>query len=281
MKKKLTCFNSLLFVALFAATLGACRSDELATKERVTTEKEVVEKADTFSLKLDFPSIDFNNKITAVSDVTVADEAKAEGKNTRAALHVNQDGTTTINLTTEGGPLRVLLILRNQDGSKVYVSPNNNWSIVSGTKVEASGIYTFTGVKGATGAPTWKKDDVWFLDAMTGGEWDDKTKAYIINKSCRIPNKMFNPGEKLVLGTDITVPFQLGTDEVANAGERKWGVRMSVANNDRESVGGFAPRLICIDPEPNFLPYGSLLCMRFKNDLHNINKKTCRSSYRR
>ena len=153
MKKKLTCFKSLLLVAVFAAALGACRSDELATRERSTTEKEQVQRADTFSLKLDFPSIDFNNKITAVSDVTVADEAKAEGKNTRAALHVNQDGTTTINLTTEGGPLKVLLILRNQDGSKVYVSPDNNWTVVSGTKVEASGIYTFTSVKGTGGAP--------------------------------------------------------------------------------------------------------------------------------
>ena len=276
--RKLTYFKSLLFVALLGATLGACHSDELVTRE--VRESEVVEvKADSFSLKLDFPSVNFDSKITAVSE-----EAAGERKATRASLAVQNNGTTDIDLSTDGTTaMTVLLILRNQDGSKVYVSPNNQWNLVSGqrTKVEASGIYTFTGVKGATGAPTWKKDDVWFLDAMTGGEWDDKTKAYIINKSCRIPNKMFNPGEKLVLGTDITVPFQLGTDEVANAGERKWGVRMSVANNDRESVGGFAPRLICIDPEPNFLPYGSLLCMRFKNDLHNINKKTCRSSYRR
>ena len=277
--RKLTYFKSLLFVALLGATLGACHSDELATRE--VREPEAVEvKADSFSLKLDFPSVNFDSKITAVSDDAagegnVSDDAAGEGKSTRASLAVQNNGTTDIDLSTDGTTaMTVLLILRNQDGSKVYVSPNNQWNLVSGqrTKVEASGIYTFTGVKGATGAPTWKKDDVWFLDAMTGGEWDDKTKAYIINKSCRIPNKMFNPGEKLVLGRDITVPFQLGTDEVGNAGERKWGVRMAVANNDRESVGGFAPRLICIDSEPNFLPYGSLLCMRFKNDLHNINK---------
>ena len=273
MKKKLTCFNSLLFVALFAATLGACRSDELAVREP-SKSKEVVEKADTFSLKLDFPSIAFNNKITAVSDVTVADEANAKDKNTRAALHVNQDGTTTINLTTEGGPLKVLLILRNQDGSKVYVSPNNNWSIVSGetTKVEASGIYTFTSVKGTGGAPTMTKDDVWYLDAMTGGEWDAATKAYNINKSCTLPKKMFSPNENVRLGvdmadakTDIVVPFQLGTNDVANAGVRKWGVRMAVANNDRNS-SNLSPRLVCIDPQPNFSPYGSLLCMRFRNN---------------
>ena len=274
MKKKLTCFKSLLLVAVFAAALGACRSDELATRERSTTEKEQVQRADTFSLKLDFPSIAFNSKITAVSDVTTADETKAEGKNTRAALHVNQDGTTTINLTTEGGPLKVLLILRNQDGSKVYVSPDNTWNLVSGetTKVEASGIYTFTSVKGTGGAPTMTKDDVWYLDAMTGGEWDAATKAYNINKTCAIPNKMFSPNEKVRLGidmadakTDIVVPFQLGTNDVANAGVRKWGVRMAVANNDRNN-SNLSPRLVCIDPQPNFSPYGSLLCMRFRNN---------------
>ena len=281
MKKKLTCFNSLLLVAVFAAALGACRSDELAKRECSTTEKEQVQRADTFSLKLDFSStsIGFNNKITAVSDVTVADEANAKDKNTRAALHVNQDGTTTINLTTEGGPLKVLLILRNQDGSKVYVSPNNNWTVVSETKVEASGIYNFTAVKGASGAPTMTKDDVWYLDAMTGGEWDPSTKAYIINRSCSIPKKMFKPGEKVKLGTnmadantDIVVPFQLGTNDVANAGVRKWGVRMAVANNDRNS-SNLAPRLVCIDPQPNFSPYGSLLCMRFRNNTSMLAKE--------
>lgn len=272
MKKKLTCFKSLLFVAVFAAALGACRSDELAVREP-SKSKEVVEKADTFSLQLDLPSMGFNSKITAVSDVTMADEANAEGKNTRAALHVKQDGTTTINLTTEGGPLKVLLILRNQDGSKVYVSPNNNWTVVSGTttKVEASGIYTFTVVKGTGGAPTLNKDDVWYLDAMTGGEWDARTKAYEINKSCSIPNKMFSPGQKLVLGRDITVPFQLGTNDVAGAGERKWGVKMAVANNNRNS-SNLSRRLVCIDPNPNFSPYGSLLCMRFRNNTSMIAK---------
>ena len=270
-------FKSLLFVAVFAAALGACRSDELAVREP-SKSKEVVEKADTFSLQLDLPSMSFNSKITAVSDVTMADEANAEGKNTRAALHVKQDGTTTINLTTEGGPLKVLLILRNQDGSKVYVSPNNNWTVVSETKVEASGIYNFTAVKGASGAPTMTKDDVWYLDAMTGGEWDPSTKAYIINRSCSIPKKMFKPGEKVKLGTnmadantDIVVPFQLGTNDVANAGVRKWGVKMAVANNDRNS-SNLTPRLVCIDPHPNFSPYGSLLCMRFRNNTSMIAK---------
>lgn len=273
-------FKSLLFVAVFAATLGACRSDELAVREP-SKSKEVTEKADTFSLQLDLPSIAFNNKITAVSDVTVADEANAKDKNTRAALHVNQDGTTTINLTTEGGPLKVLLILRNQDGSKVYVSADNTWNLVSGetTKVEASGIYTFTSVKGTGGAPTMTKDDVWYLDAMTGGEWDAATKAYNINKSCTLPKKMFSPNENVRLGvdmadakTDIVVPFQLGTNDVANAGVRKWGVRMAVANNDRNS-SNLAPRLVCIDPQPNFSPYGSLLCMRFRNNTSMLAKE--------
>ena len=273
MKKKLICFKSLLFIAAFCAALGACRSDELVVRE-VSKSTAVAEKADTFSLKIDFPTtIHFDGKITATNDVTMADEANAEDKNTRAALHVNQDGTTTINLTTNGEPLKVFLILRNQDGSKVYVSANNTWNLVSGetTKVEASGKYTFIGVKGATGAPTWTKDEVWYLDAMTGGEWDAAKKAYEINKTCAIPKKMFNAGENVRLGTnmtdgktDIVVPFLLGTDEVADAGERKWGVRMAVANDNRNS-NALTPRLVCIDAAPNFMPYGSLLCMRFRN----------------
>ncbi|MBF0946064.1 MAG: hypothetical protein HXK16_09530, partial [Alloprevotella sp.] len=271
--RKLTYFKSLLFVAAFSAALGACRSDELATKERITTEKEVAERADTFSLKLDFPSIAFRSKISAMSD-----EGSENGENgekaTRTSLLVKNDGTTQLELNTgEATTMSVLLILRNQDGSKVYVSANNNWNIVKGQELslDASGIYTFTGVKGATGAPTFNKDDVWYLDAMTGGDWDATNKAYIINKKCQIPNKLYKPGEKLVLGRDITVPFQLGTDAVGRVGERRWGVRMAVANNNRNS-SNLTPRLVCIDSDPNFLPYGSLLCMRFKNSMHKLSE---------
>ena len=65
--KKPTYFKSILCVAFLSAVLGACHSDELATRE--VREPEMVEvKADTFSLKLDFPTIiNFDNKITAVS----------------------------------------------------------------------------------------------------------------------------------------------------------------------------------------------------------------------
>ncbi len=262
--KKLTYFGSLLWIAVFGVVLGACRSDEMAMRQTQGTEvAQAAQAADTFSLQLDFPSIDFDSKVTAVSEVA----PETEGKRTRASLAVQRDGTTQLDLSTDGTTaMTVMLILRNQDGSKVYVSPNNQWNLVNGqrTRVEASGIYSFTGVKGATGAPTWTKDDVWYLDAMTGGEWDAKAKAYTINKECRISNHMFAAGEKIVLARDIIVPFQLGTDDVGRSGERRWGVRMAVANNDRNS-SNLSPRLVCIDAEPNFLPYGSLLCMRFKN----------------
>lgn len=143
--RKLTYFKSLLFVAAFAAALGACRSDELATKERITTEKEVAERADTFSLKLDFPSIGFKSKITAVSDEGGENAGNSE-KATRTALLVKNDGTTQLELNPgEATTMSVLLILRNQDGSKVYVSANNNWNIVKGQELslDASGIYNF------------------------------------------------------------------------------------------------------------------------------------------
>ena len=163
--RKLTYFKSLLFVALLGATLGACHSDELATRE--VREPEAVEvKADSFSLKLDFPSIAFRSKVTAVSD----EGSKNSEKATRTSLLVKNDGTTQLELNTgEATTMTVLLILRNQDGSKVYVSANNNWNIVKGQELslDASGIYNFTAVKGPSGAPTMTKDDVWFLDAMT------------------------------------------------------------------------------------------------------------------
>lgn len=172
--KKLTYFGSLLWIAVFGVVLGACRSDEMAMRQTQGMEvAQAAQAADTFSLQLDFPSIDFDSKVTAVSEVA----PETEGKRTRASLAVQRDGTTQLDLSTDGTTaMTVMLILRNQDGSKVYVSPNNQWNLVNGqrTRVEASGIYSFTGVKGATGAPTWTKDDVWYLDAMTGGEWDAK-----------------------------------------------------------------------------------------------------------
>ncbi len=95
--RKQTFFKSLMFVALFGATLNACHSDELATRE--VREPEAVEmKADTFSLKLDFPSVNFDSKITAVSD----NAPETEGKKTRASLAVQNNGTTPIDLSTDG-----------------------------------------------------------------------------------------------------------------------------------------------------------------------------------
>ena len=90
--RKLTYFKSLLFVALLGATLGACHSDELATRE--VREPEAVEvKADSFSLKLDFPSIAFRSKVTAVSEEGSENSENSE-KATRTSLLVKNDGTT-------------------------------------------------------------------------------------------------------------------------------------------------------------------------------------------
>ena len=269
MKKKLTCFNSLLFVALFAATLGACRSDELASREnRTSTVRGGAQRADSFSVELSFGEVPFESRITASQPVVEVnnEDGKEKNRNTRAALVVGDDGRTTINLALDDanrGKLKVLLILRNRDASRIAVA-EKDWFLVAGRtdRLQTDGDYTFTWLKGA--GPL-VKDEGWYVDAMTGGEWDARTKAYLINKTCALPNKMYNPGEKLVLGRDIIVPFGLGTNQAGSNGERKWGVRMAVANVNR-NPGAPTLRLQCADPEPTFSPYGSLLCMRFRNN---------------
>mgnify|MGYP000896545178 FL=1 len=275
MKKKLTCFNSLLFVALFAATLGACRSDELASREnRTSTVRGGAQRADSFSVELSFGEVPFESRITASQPIVEVnnEDGKEKNRNTRAALVVGDDGRTTINLALDDvnrGKLKVLLILRNRDASRIAVA-EKDWSLVAGRtdRLQTDGDYTFAWLKGA--GPL-VKDEGWYVDAMTGGEWDPKTKAYLINKTCALPNKMFSPGQKLVLGKDIIVPFGLGTNQAGSNGERKWGVRMVVANENR-NPGAPTLRLQCADPEPTFSPYGSLLCMRFRNNPSIIGK---------
>ena len=275
MKKKLTCFNSLLFVALFAATLGACRSDELASREnRTSTVRGGVQRADSFSVELSFGEVPFESRITASQPVVEVNNegGKEKNRNTRAALVVGNDGGTTINLALDDashGKLKVLLILRNRDASRIAVAVKD-WSLVAGRtdRLQTDGDYTFTWLKGS--GPL-VKDEGWYVDAMTGGEWDPRTKAYLINPDCTLPNKMYNPGDKLVLGKDIIVPFSLGTNQAGRDGERKWGVRMEVANVNR-NPGAPTLRLQCADPEPTFSPYGSLLCMRFRNNTSIIGK---------
>ena len=272
MKKKLTCFNSLLFVALFAATLGACRSDELATREgRTSTVRGMTQRADSFTVQLSLGDVPFESRITASQPIVDVDnQDKGNKRDTRAALVVGNDGRTTINLDLDAASnrkLKVLVILRNRDASRIAVA-EKEWSLVAGgtDRLRTDGDYTFTWVKG--GGP-FVKDEGWYLDAMTGGTWDAANKAYIINKEGLMPNKMFNAGEKLVLGKDIIVPFSLGTNQAGRSGERKWGVRMVVANVNR-NPGTEQLRLVCADPEPSFSPYGSLLCMRFRNNTSMI-----------
>ena len=274
MKKKLTCFNSLLFVALFAATLGACRSDELASREdHSSTVRGGAQRADSFSVELSFGDVPFESRITTsqpIVEVNNNEGGKEKKRDTRAALVVGDDGRTTINLALDDAnnrKLKVLLILRNRDASRIAVA-EKEWSLVAGKtdRLQTDGDYTFTWVKGSG---SLVKDEGWYVDAMTGGEWDARTKAYLINKSCAMPNKMYKAGEKLVLGRDIIVPFSLGTNQVGRNGERKWGVRMVVANVNR-NPGAPTLRLQCADSEPTFSPYGSLLCMRFRNNTSMI-----------
>ena len=252
-----------LCAALMVATVVACRSDELA----VRVQPRVEQRADSFSLSLDLGNVPFETRITATQPIAGDDDSNKSDKSdptrpTRAALVVGQGGKTTINLTLgKKKDVDVFLILRNGDGSRLAVA-NSTWSTVEGetTKLKTNGQYTFTWVKGSGGALV--EDEMWYLDAMTGGEWDATTKAYNINKACALPRRMFNPGESVELGEDIHVPFGLGTNALGS--ERKWGVRMYVVNGNREA-GGYTPRLVCLDPEPSFSPYGSLLCMRFRN----------------
>ena len=262
-----------LCAALMVATVVACRSDELA----VRVQPRVEQRADSFSLSLDLGNVPFETRITATQPIAGDDDSNKSDKSdptrpTRAALVVGQGGKTTINLTLgKKKDVDVFLILRNGDGSRLAVA-NSTWSTVEGetTKLKTNGQYTFTWVKGSGGALV--EDEMWYLDAMTGGEWDATTKAYNINKACALPRRMFNPGESVELGEDIHVPFGLGTNALGS--ERKWGVRMYVVNGNREA-GGYTPRLVCLDPEPSFSPYGSLLCMRFRThvtlaaDTHN------------
>ena len=251
-----------LVVAIFFVTLGACGTDEL-TQRTVQPASVEEERVDTIRLQLDFPTINFRSEITAVEEGQEASNLK-----TRASLEVQDRGVTKVNLLANGTQnMKVFLILRNRDGSKVYISDNNDWKVVESQKLSASGVYTFTQVKGAPF--TWQEDEEWMLDAMMGGTWNSATKTYDINKSCMVPTKLYKKDEKMELNKDIVVPFILGTSWKGLLDDdlkRKYGVRMAVANGDRQ--GGTAYRLICIDAEPDFVPYGSLLCMRFKNDMH-------------
>ncbi len=267
--RKFIPISIVLCVVMLVATVVACRSDELVAR----VQPKVEQRADTFSLSLDLGNVPFESRITATQPIVGDDKSeksenidKSKGldttRQTRAALVVGNDGKTTINLTLgKKKDVDVFLILRNGDGSRIAVA-NSTWSVVDGetTKLKTNGQYTFTWVKGSSNA--LREDEMWYLDAMTGGEWDATTKAYNINKECTLPNRMFNPGESVELGEDIHVPFGLGTNALGS--ERKWGVRMYVVNGHREA-GGYSPRLVCLDPEPSFSPYGSLLCMRFRN----------------
>lgn len=269
-------FSSLLtsfLILVLALGSGSCRTDALAPD--VSEEVRHIAATDSVVLQLELGNVGFDTRIPVNTPEDVQQEQAA--RHTRSALTVNTDGTTTLNLTQGGTKeLEVLLILRNADGSKVYVSAGNKWRINSDNKtVAATGIYSFTAVKGASGSPSWREDEVWYLDAMTGGTWDNNTKAYLINKECKVPNKLYKVGESLEIGKDIIVPFSLGTSSVGTSDanrlthDRKWGVRMAVVNHNRNS-GGTVYRLVCIDSNPDFRPYGSLLCMRFKNDMHKI-----------
>ena len=128
-----------LFVAIFLVTLGACGTDEL-TQRTVQPASVEEERVDTLRLQLDFPTINFRSEITAVEEGQEASNLK-----TRASLEVQDRGVTKVNLLANGTQnMKVFLILRNRDGSKVYISDNNDWKVVESQKLSASGVYTLS-----------------------------------------------------------------------------------------------------------------------------------------
>lgn len=282
--KKITSWSSLLLLALFVVAFAACRHDDLASKAGADADQP------TFAMDIDLediPILPLEERTITSTDTEDGSRDESKPQSARAfefTVPAEGGGNYPKLSFREGDKLPVRLILYPQGyyGTKVFYSQNLVELTVKNNKIsfKMKGL-EFIGGNGLnfSGALAFNNQNKWRLTALYAPGSSEPSGSNIINFEGKSPAKFLNPGEKLVLGTDINIPFVLGVRKADGSHEPGVPVKMIYDNHKVNPARHWDPEYnnpknYRFEVKPTdgagFYPLGTLFAMRFSNDMKSV-----------
>lgn len=282
--KKITSWSSLLLLALFVVAFAACRHDDLASKAGADADQP------TFAMDIDLediPILPLEERTITTTDTEDGSRDESKPQSARAfefTVPAEGGGNYPKLSFREGDQLPVYLVLYPEDsyGTQVFYSKDKVDLTVKNNKIsfKMKGL-EFVGGHGLSfsGKLAFDNQNKWRLTALYAPGSSEASGANIINFTGKSPAKFLNPGEKLVLGTDINIPFVLGVRK--DDGSHEPGVPVTMIP-DNQKVNPKTnsnpeynnPKNYRFEVKPTegagFYPLGTLFAMRFSNDMKSV-----------
>lgn len=269
-----------MLIAFCLGLMVSCSEKEYPTEGGQSEEQETIY---TFNLDIDELSV-----LPAQTEQIV--DTKKEESEVEAAKPLTRNIEFTVpksgNLPSialqENGTIDVYLLLYPSEGyygNKIFYSKNPVKLRVNKGKLRMTHRQVeFVGGKGLNfnGDMAMNNRDKWMLSAVYahGGTLNHGELSF----QTTMPNRFLNAGEKLIVGRDINIPFVLGTKK---GQDYVPGVPLDMTTTARQGfpeAKNMANYTFSIKKDANgktienfgFYPLGTLFCLRFKNDMKNI-----------
>ena len=288
--KKITSWSSLLLLSLFVVAFAACRHDDFAPKAGADADQP------TFAMDIDLEDIPILPPEERTITSTSAEDAGGDDTKPQTARAFEftvpaEGGGNYPKLSfRDGDKIQVRLVLypKGYYGTKVFYSKDLVELTVKNNKVsfKMKGL-EFIGGNGLnfSGNLAFNNQNKWRLTALYAPGSTQTPGNNIINFEGKSPAKFLNPGEKLVVGTDINIPFVLGVRKADGSHEPGVPVTMIYDNQKVNPARYWDPEYnnpknyrfeykatkAATDPEKEgFYPLGTLFAMRFSNDMKSM-----------
>ena len=280
-----------MLIAFCLGVMVSCSEKEYPTEGGQSEEKET-----TYTFNFDIDEVPI---LSAQTELIVNGKKEESGEEAVKPLTrsikftVPQSGNYPSVSLEEGSTIDVYLLLypsvTGYYGNKIFYSKNTVKLIVKGGKLHMAhrqvefvgGNYTVgRREKQLTfnGEMAFNNKNNWVLSAIyaPGGTFNNGELAF----EATMPNRFLKAGEKLTVGTDIKIPFVLGT---VNGNTRSIGVALEM-DWDKTKVAEYNTGSSEAAKTENytfrlkkgvnygFYPIGKLFCINFKNNLKEFDK---------
>ena len=278
-----------MLIAFCLGLMVSCSEKEYPTEKQQPENKET-----TYTFNFDIDEVPILSAQTEVITDTKNEDSEVEVAKplTRSIkFTVPQSGNYPSVSLEEGSTIDVYLLLYPNTavyyGTKIFYSKNTVRLRVRNGKLHMTrrevefvgGKYTVSGRQRElkfNGDMAFSNKNNWMLSAIyaPGGTFNNGELSF----EGSMPKRFLNAGEKLTVGTDIKMPFVLGT---INGNTRSIGVALDM-DWDRTKVAEYntgSPEAAKTENYTfklkkgvnyGFYPIGTLFCMRFKNDMKSI-----------